>query len=243
MQKQNSLKIFLSVICYSLLILFYTGCVKGTDTVQSTTTTSLSNVEVFNLTPLIRDSASFYINNNLFPEAFLAGGYTNFYTQIPSGTYDINFKSISGDSLLYDIPNAKFDSAANYSIFLYSDSLKGHDKAIVVTDNLSTISLSNASYRFIHMAPDIASADLYINGIKVQSGRTPADIVTNTSYQNFVSYAPGYVSIEVKATGSSTDISTPLTLSLQPYNAYTVFLEELVSSTGTTYSLNLVQVQ
>jgi len=188
------------------------------------------------------DSANIYFGGNEYPGgAIPIGSYSNSYFKVASGTYDVDFKTPTTDSLLAEIPSSTFDSLGFYTILTYNDSANGAVKAAKITENFSNITNDSAYFRFFNMSPDVASVDLYINGTKVQSSRAPADNILNTFLNNFQGIPGGYYTIVAKLAGTNTMVGTTLTVSFQSGQVFTIFLEELHGAAGNSFSLAILQ--
>jgi hypothetical protein len=219
------------------------GCSKVSTPGGTNANTALSYITVMNLAPYGAE-AQIFLSNVGYTQIFPIGSFTTSYISYPSGNYTIQFKSSTSDSLLSSLASSPFDSLGFYTIILYNDSSNGIDEIAKITDNFSTINPTSDSayYRFFNMAPDMPAVDLYINNVKVQSNRTPADNITNLAFDNFQSGPSGYATFEFKQSGTNTIIgSNSLYGTLMAGNAYTVLLTETVGSTGIQYTPYMLQ--
>ncbi len=217
-----------------------TGCAK-TGMYSTNTATAVSYLTVMNLAPY-GDSADIYLNGTKYPGApYPVGVFSTSYFKVASGNYDVQFKTPTADSLLASIPSSAFDSLGLYTLILYNDSAKGVVNAAKIKDNLSNVRPDSAYFRFFNMSPDMPAVDLYIDNTKVQANRTPADNILNSLYNNFQPFLNGYYTIEVKQAGTNNTVGTPLNGSLLQGQIYTIFLEELHTSSGNTFNLFVLQ--
>lgn len=231
-----------SVVFFLLLAVAQQSCVKSASSVQTSTSTTVpafSFISVMNLAAY-GDSANIYFNGSVYGKTYDIGSFSSSYFKLSSNIYDVQFKNASKDSLLADIPGSSFDSLGFYTIVLYNDSVNGIDKAAKIADNYSNIVADSAYYRFFNMCPDAPSIDLYINGTKIQANRTTADNIANPIFNNFQTFSTGYVTIEVKLSGSTIDLTSALTGTIVN-GVYTIFLDELHKASGNQFSLELLQ--
>jgi hypothetical protein len=230
-----------SIPFFLFLITSSISCVKSSNSGSSTPVPAFSYISVMNLAPY-GDSAKVYFNGSVYPQTYHVGDFSVAYFKLSSSSYDVQFKTAaSSDSLLADIPASSFDSLSFYTLLLYNDTINGPAKAAKIPDDYSAITTSTSGYRFFNMSPDISSVDLYINGVKVQSNRTPADNITNPLFNSFQPITNQYSTIEAKLTGTNTDVATSLNGNIMPGNGYTIFLEESHTSSGNLFALNLVK--
>jgi hypothetical protein len=188
------------------------------------------------------DSANFFFGGNEYPGgAIPIGSYSNSYFKVAAGTYSVEFKTPTTDSLLAEIPSSTFDSLGFYTLLTYNDSSQGVVKAAKITENFSNVTNDSAYFRFFNMSPDLPSVDLYVNSTKVQSSRAPADNILNTFLNNFQGIPGGYYTIEAKIAGTNTVVGKSLTASFQNGQVFTIFLEELHNTSGNSFSVAILQ--
>lgn len=179
----------------SLIFLFcaiiFSSCKKGT-TAETNTTSALA---VFNASPSLATYDAYLNDSKVNSAALPFGGGIN-YTKITPGTYNIKFTT-SGrtESLLTKsitlIPNGIF----TYFLINRSTGLDG----LLLTDDLSATSATNAFVRFINLSPDAPALDLVINN--------GATITTNKLFKEastYTSVTAGTFTFDVKdkATGN-----------------------------------------
>jgi hypothetical protein len=219
------------------------GCSKVSTPNNSTANAALSYLTVMNLATY-GTAAQIYLNNVGYTQIFPTGSFNTSYISYPSGSYTVEFKSANSDSVLASLPSTPFDSLGFYTIILYNDSSKGPENIAKITDNFSVVNPTSDSayYRFFNMATDLPAMDLYINNVKVQSSRTFADNVTNSSLNNFQTTPSGYCTFVFKQSGTNTVIgSNSLYGTLLPGNAYTILMTEDSSALGYQYTSFLLQ--
>jgi Domain of unknown function (DUF4397) len=236
------------LIIYFLPVVFLfiagiSGCAKTTPASGTISTSSLSYLSVMNLAPY-GSSAQIYLSGVQYTQIFPVGSFTTSYISYPSGNYEVEFETSSSDSLMAEIPSFSFDSLGFYTVIMYNDSANGVEKAAIITDNFSNVNPSSDSayYRFFNMSPDMPAVDLYINSIKAQANRTPADNIANPVYNSFQSLLGGYCTIVVKQAGTNTVVSTTsLDATLLAGGAFTILLVETHNSSGNTFTPYLLQ--
>jgi hypothetical protein len=239
MRKTNLQSIYL-LLLFGSLAAALTGCAK-TGMYSTNTATAVSYLTVMNLAPY-GDSADIYLGGTKYPGTpYPVGVYSTAYFKVASGSYDVQFKTPTSDSLLASIPSSAFDSLGLYTLILYNDSTNSVVKAAKIKDNLSNVRPDSAYFRFFNMSPDMPAVDLYINNTKVQANRTPADNILNSLFNNFQSFPNGYYTIEVRQAGTNNTVGTPLNGSLLQGQIYTIFLEELHKSSGNSFGLFVLQ--
>jgi len=240
MRKAKLQAIYLMIFFISLGSGF-TSCTKVGASGVNTSGPAFSYITTMNLAPY-GDSAYVYFGGNEYPGgAIPVGSYSTSYFKVASGSFDVEFKTPSSDSLLAEIPSSPFDSLGFYTLIVYNDSSNGIAKAAKITDNFSNVTNDSAYIRFFNLSPDMPSVDLYINSTKVQSARTPADNILNTFYNNFQAIPNGYYTIEAKQAGTNIVVGTVLNGSLLNGQVYTIFLEELHGNSGNSFGLSILQ--
>ncbi len=214
---------FLSWIAgLSLVIAGFGSCIKS-DNSASATITPKTYVSVLHMAPYA-PPVEIYLNDTKSSEQILADTYFSVYSQLNPGSYDIKFKKAGADSLVAEIPASHYDSLNFYTLLLYNDSHTS-TKAVTIPDDFSNVTGTTSFYRFFNLNPDAGSVDVYFSNTMVQNARTPADNVTNHTYNRFQSYAPGYYSIVVKAASSDSVVASATSISMQPGNVYTIMIK------------------
>src|SRR5580658_4425715 len=171
------------------------GCRKANSVENGPSVGSNAFISVMNLA-FYSPSTEIFLNDKILTNPITPGTISRSYFSITPGTYETQFKSATGDSVLADIGSSPYDSAGFYTLILYNDTIEGPAEAMKITDDFSTISTTNSNYRFFNMCPDVPLVDLYFNSTKVQAGRSVADNVTNTGYNAFQQIAPGTYTIQ-----------------------------------------------
>jgi len=99
-------------------------------------------------------------------------------------------------------------------------------KAVRIEDDFSVIT-SNTSYtRFFHASPGLMDVDLYVDNVKVETGRSYADNVFGTFYNEFVPGTAGNHQLQVRKSGTDSLIVQTNTTFFER-NAYTIILKGL----------------
>jgi len=219
------------------------GCSKISNPGPTVPTSALCYLTVMNLAPY-GSPAQIYLSGVGYTQIFPIGSFSTAYISYPAGNYTVQFKSSTADSLLSSLPTTQFDSLGYYTVILYNDSSRGTDQIAVITDNFTSVNpaLDSAYYRFFNMAPDMPAVDLYINNVKVQGNRTPADNISNAYFNTFQPIATGYSTFVCKQAGTNTVIGTgSLFTTLQPGAAFTVLLTETTGTSGNQFTPYLLE--
>jgi hypothetical protein len=197
------------------------GCVKSGSN-YSNSSTAVTFMTIMNLasTP-----ADIYFNGTKASSNALPSGYFDQrYEQLTPGAYQIQFKTAGSDSVVAGLPSSLYDSSNFSTVILYNNAGNTTLNAVKILDDYSTISATAASYRFFNMSPDVPSVDLYFNGTAAQAGRTTADNVVNTGYNNFQLLTPGTYNVQVKKAGTDSVVASVSGITLAAQTASTVFL-------------------
>jgi len=211
-----------------------TGCIKSSP--NSNATSAICYVSVMNEAPY-SSTADVYFNGTKVNSSGIAPGqFSSQYGSVVPGVYTVDFKVTGTDSLLYEIPAVQYDTANFYTLILYNTGPKSPAvSAARIIDDFSAITETSAYYRFFNLNPDIAEANLYLNGSAVQTDRTPLDF-TNPSASAFQPVNPSGYAIQI--TNSATD-SVLAALGATPLAAgsvYTIFLQ----GTGTQPTIGVL---
>ncbi len=238
MRKSKYSGIFLGLLAGVMVGGGLAGCTKAVSGASSTSSPTMY-LNVMALAPWA-PSAQIFLNGTAATSGIPPGTYSTSYAPLVPGTYDVQFRVYGSDSVLADLGSSAYDSASYYTLILYNIPGSSNSQAVKIVDNFSTLSLNSANYRFFNMCPDFPSVDLYINTTVAQSGRTPADNVSNTSLNNFQSLAAAVYTIQAKTSGTDSVVATLSGVNLSVGNAYTIFLNGSKSSTISPISLNVL---
>jgi len=228
---------FFRVLAVALVVGIFASCMKtGTGSQNSN---NVSFVTLMHMAPY-SSSTEVYFNNDKKTSAITAGTFSTNYGQVTPGSYAVTFKVAGSDSILSAIPSDTYDSLGFYTLVLFNraDSSVGSMK---INDDFSTLSLSNANYRFFNFCPDAPAVDLFLNTTAVQSGRQTADNEYGGSLNIFQAIASGSYSVTVKSAGKDSVIATQSSVTLQAGAAYTIFLSGKKGSTTNPISVNILQ--
>jgi hypothetical protein len=186
-------KSFLHKFCLAILLvsaISFSSCKK-----ETSVETAFTAVSIFNASPAF-STYDVYLNDSKANTAALPFGGGLNYAKIIPGTYNIKFTT-SGrtESLLTKSISLLQNSYFTYFLINRPNSLDG----ILLTDDLSATSTTNAFVRFINLSPDAPALDLVING--------GATIATNKLFKEastYTSLAAGTFTFDVKdkATGN-----------------------------------------
>ena len=213
------------------------GCAK---TGSTYTTSPVTYVSLMNVAPY-GPTADVYLNGQLATSngGITSGSYSLKYGALQPGTYTIKFTKSGTQDSLTGIPGPqRLDTLNFYSLIIYNDTLR-QMQSMLIHDDFTSISTTNANYRFFNLSPDAPKVNFYLNDktAPAYSNRTPADNAVYGNYNGFLSTAPSNYSFVVKpSSGDTTAIATLPNVNLLGGNVYTIFL------TGTmgNYKLNLL---
>lgn len=220
-----------------VIFLFGAGCTKPGVT---TTNNPAAYVSVMNLAPYGTSVDIFFNGTQVSPAGGIAPGqFSTQYGQLKPGTYTVDFKRTGGDSLLYELPAAQFDTASFYTL-LYYNTTPGSAavSAARISDDFSQVTGSSSYYRFFNMSPDASSVNLLMNGAITQTNRSPADAIYNTYYQQFQAISPANYTLLVQDAVTDSTLGTQSNYPMAAGYVYTV----LLTGTSKGYSVNVLPV-
>jgi len=208
------------------------GCLKSS--ADTTPPAPKAYLSILHLAPTAPSLDIFFNDIRVSNNSFVPGNVTPIYNPVDKGAFSIKFKKAALDSLVAQVPLAQYDSLKFYTVFIYNLLANGPASAVRITDDFSdVISSSNKPYyRFFHASPNTGGVDLYIDNVKVESGRMPADNATQATLNKFLGTTSGSHIIEVKRAGTDTAIATLNNVDLLAGNAYTFYLKGLDGGTG-----------
>jgi hypothetical protein len=214
------------------------GCAK---TGSSYTVSPVTYVSVMNLAPYA-PTADVYLNgqNATASGGIASGSFSLKYGALQPGSYSIKFTKSGTTDSLTGIPGGpqRLDTLNFYTLIMYNDTAHAN-QAMLIHDDFTSISTTNANYRFFNLSPDAPNVNFYLtDGMPATyQGRTTADNAIYQNYNGFLSTAPATYSFTVKAVGDTTvPIATLPNQSLMGGNVYTIFLTGVKGS----YKLNLL---
>jgi Domain of unknown function (DUF4397) len=222
-----------------ILVAMGAGCSKTGSNITSTPVSYLSLINE----AIYSSSLDVYLNDTLAtaPAGIPAGNYSNTYGTIRPGNYTLKFAVVGSDSIVSQLSTSLFDTLNFYTVILYNNAGGGAVQSAKIQDNFSSISASNANYRFFNLSPNYPNVDLYLNTTVAQPGRTLADNVSNTVYNNFTSTSPGSYNVYIKKAGTDSVIASAANVALIGGNAYTIFLGGIIGSATTPLQVNVLQ--
>ena len=238
MRKSTKNLVSTAVFLISLLVMG-AGCSKTGSTLTTSPVTYLTFInEASYMAPItvLLNSTAATISGGVS-----AGDYSKKYGTVAPGSYDVQFEIASSDSLVSEIPTAVYDTLNFYTLILYKTTPGGPASSVRIWDDFSSISASQANYRFFNLSPDYPKVDLYLNSTKSQANRTIADNVSNTLYNSFQPVLDGDYSISVKVAGTDSTIATLSNVSLTTANAYTIFLGGNKGASNYPLQVNVLQ--
>lgn len=216
-----------------------TGCSKSGSTASTSPVTYLSliNASAYsnNVTVLLNDTLA-TVSSGIAP-----GQYSPRYGTVKPGYYDVKFESATSDSLLSEIPTSAFDTLNFYTLIMYSVPVTGVIQSAKIADDFSSISSTQANYRFFNLSTIHTKVDLYLDQTIAQQGRTTADNVNNNLLNGFQQVTAGTYGITVKSAGTDSVIVTTGNINLALGGAYTIFLSGVDGSTTNPLLINVLQ--
>jgi Domain of unknown function (DUF4397) len=237
MRKSTRKFTFLAILLGFMLL--QVGCSKtGTSLMTSPVTyLSLINASALssNITVLLNDTAA-TVTGGIAP-----GQYSHKYGTVRPGTYDIKFETATSDSLLTEIPSFSFDTLNFYTLVVYTVPQTGVVRSTLFQDDFSTLSSTQANFRFFNLCSTHPDVDLYLNSTLVQQARTTADNVSNNSLNGFQTTTPATYTITAKVAGTDSVIVSAGNVSLGLGNAYTIFLSGVDGSASNPLLINVLQ--
>lgn len=210
----------------------FTGCLKSSNTPPPTPTTTF--LSVMHMAPNA-PALDVYFNETKVSNAPLPVlNTTNRYNEVDKGNFAIKFKKAASDSLVAEIASSLYDTLEFHTLLIYNLIANGPAKAIRIKDDFSNVlaNLTKPYYRFFHTSPNTGPVDLYINDVKVESGRFFVDNASHDPFNKFTATTSDYFKIEAKPAGSNTAIATMNNVYMQNGNAYTIYLKGLDGGTG-----------
>ena len=209
------------------------SCLKGDDDPPPPAQTFLS---IMHLAPTAPSLDVFFDNTKVSNTPFVPGNVTAAYNPVDKGTDSIKFKKAAADSLVADVGQEHYDSLTYYTIFLYNLLMGGPVRAIRIKDDYSNVvgDLTKPYYRFFHSSPNTGPVDVYVDNVKVQSGRIHADNAGNATLNRFVETLVDTHNLEVREAGTSTVIASQPNFLFRAGHAYTLYLTGLTGGSGGT---------
>jgi hypothetical protein len=208
------------------------GCLKSTGPQQLPPPKTY--LSIMHLAPTAPSLDVFFNDTKVSNAPFAPGNVTPIYNEVDKGAFSIKFKKAALDSLVAQVPLAQYDSLNYYTVFIYNQQANGPANAVRIKDDFSNVLLNTTKpyYRFFHASPNTGAVDLYIDNVKMESGRMLAD---NSGYEllnKFLGTTSGSHAIQVKLAGTEIVIVTLNNVDLLAGNAYTFYLKGLDGGTG-----------
>ncbi|RYZ17990.1 MAG: DUF4397 domain-containing protein, partial [Sphingobacteriales bacterium] len=137
------------------------------------------------------------------------GAYFNRYSTIDPGPISVTFKKAGADSLVAGLPAGDYYDSSTFSTLLVYDNPSGTGAlAARISDQFPKLDASRAFIRFWQLSNDAQNVDLYLESTKVFPMRSPADNITNPSYNAFQPYTAGNYSLKAKVAGTDSTLAT-----------------------------------
>jgi hypothetical protein len=203
------------------------GCLKQT---SSSTIAPKTYISLMHLAPW-SPAVEVYFNDKQASSAINAGTVSSSYSALDPGVYAIGFKKAGGDSIVATLSSSLYDSSRYATLLLYNiDST--HVGAAKINDDYSVLTNDRSFFRFFHLAPEIADVDVFFDNNLMSSGRSYADNVSISYYNQFTSVSPATVTVTVKKSGTDSVITSLNNVNLSQFNAYTIYLRGKKGGTG-----------
>ena len=211
----------------------FSGCIKSTD--PPPPQPAKTYISIMHLAPTGPSLDIFFNETKVSNNPFTPGYVTAAYNAVDKGAFSIKFKKAALDSLVAEVPIAQYDSLNYYTMFIYNLQADGPVQALRIEDDFSEVMANPAMpyYRFFHASPNVGAVDVYIDNVKTESGRMPADNSTQIVLSKFKATTNGVHNIQVKLAGTDTVIAFLTNIDLSAGNAYTIYLKGLDGGTGT----------
>ena len=175
-----------SAIVMTLAVAF-SSCLKSPE--NTTPLVPQTYISIMHLAATAPPVDVYFDDNKVSNTAFPPGAVTPSYNSIDKGAFAIKFKKANSDSLVSQVPVAEYDSMKYYTIFIYHPQANGPANAIRIRDDFTEV-LGNQTkpyYRFFHGSSNTGPVDFYLNGVKIESGRTNADNTQLEALNKFLS--------------------------------------------------------
>lgn len=239
MKKRKTSILLLSVAMVSALTVL-SGCIKSVDPPEPIP--AKAYVSIMHLAPTAPSLDVFFDATKVSSTPFAPGNVTVAYNAIDKGAFPITFKKASSDSIVASITYAQYDSLNFYTLFIYNEQANGSVRAVRIKDDFSKLTPDKTFYRFFHASPNTGAVDLYMDNVKIQSGRVLADNTSSGLFNEFTGVASGFHTFQVKLAGTDTVIANLDNTDLMARNGYTFYLRGLTGGSGTSQlSLGLLR--
>lgn len=215
------------------------GCIKSS---VSQPTPPRSYVSILHLAPTGPSLDVYFNDTKVSTNAFTPGAVSSAYNAIEKGNFIIKLKKAGADSLVATVPLTQYDSLHFYTIFIFNQQTDGPVHAVRIEDNFSNLTSGRSFYRFFHGSPNVNAIDLFLDNVKIASGRTAADNATQESLNIFGETPTGIHNFQVKLAGTDSVIASLVNTELIPGSAYTIYLKGLGGGSGhSALSLDLLR--
>ena len=237
-KRKTSILLWGVAMVSSLLVV--SGCIKSVDHLEPPTPKAY--VSIMHLAPTAPSLDVFFNETKVSNTAFAPGNVTVAYNAIDKGAFPITFKKASSDSVVASITCAQYDSLNFYTLFIYNEQANGPARAVRIRDDFSKLTQSKAFYRFFHASPNTDAVDLYMDNVKIESGRVLADNTNSGLLNEFTGVSTAFHTFQVKLAGTDTVIANLDNVELLAQNAYTFYLRGLTGGASSSQlSLGLLR--
>src|SRR5688572_2505473 len=181
------------------------GCIKSVD--PPAPTPAKTYISIMHLAPTAPSVDVFFNDTKVSNNAFAPGSSTIAYNAVDKGAFSIRFKKESSDSVVAAVPLAQYDSLHFYTIFIHNLQADGPAEAVRIEDDFSNLVSGKLFYRFFHASPNTGPVDLYLDNVKIESGRTPSGNTNSASFKEIAgTTSSGYYNLQVKLAGTDSTI-------------------------------------
>ncbi|HKO81277.1 MAG TPA: DUF4397 domain-containing protein [Chitinophagaceae bacterium] len=238
MKKRKTSILLWSMMAVALSVL--SSCIKSVDPPEPVP--AKAYVSIMHLAPTAPSLDVFFNDTKVSSTPFAPGNVTVAYNAIDKGAFPITFKKASSDSIVASITFAQYDSLNFYTLFIYNQQANGPVGAVRIRDDFSKLTQNKTFYRFFHASPNTDAVDLYMDNVKIESGRVHADNTSSGLYNEFTGVSSGFHNLQVKLAGTDTVIANLDNADLLAGNAYTFYLRGLAGGSGSSQlSLGLLR--
>ncbi len=199
-----------------LIGLFTLGSCKK----ETTDTTPYAALSIFNASPTYA-TYDFYLNDGKLNSVAIPFGGGASYKQYTAGTYNLKLTTAGRpESLVTKSVALSQNTYYSYFVVNRTASLDG----MLITDDVSATSTTNAFVRFINLSPDSPAQDLSVTG--------STSLVTNKTYKTASAFVPitaGTYSFDVKDNSTGAVKTTLAGVSLVANGKYTIISRGLLT--------------
>ncbi|MEJ5961018.1 DUF4397 domain-containing protein [Pedobacter immunditicola] len=207
--------IFKSLLTGFAILAITTGLTSCKDNDEDETGTV--NLKVVNASPGSTPQGFFLANSTVVSGGLAFGDASDYIVTNSGNNMEVQFRN-DGSASPYATGNFDFERGRYYTIFLAGQGQSARIK--VFNDDMSVPASGQVKVRFIHLS-DAAPEDV---DIRRGSGDNLIVDLERDEASNYVTVAPGILSLDVYATGQTTSLGNFDLTALLPDKIYTVFI-------------------